>query len=121
METREQAAAPGIPEQGIAPASAAADGVHETDDAPEPVAETESTSSSPPATAAATTSGLTGSGRAMNDPRVNPSPVGDVRVETARMVLFQEQPAPAVEAPSRNVPRASNDPRGPRASGEESA
>ena len=30
------------------------------------------------------------------------------------MTLFAEQPAPAVAAPDRNVPRASNDPRGPR-------
>ena len=59
--------------------------------------------------------GLTGDGRAVNDPRVAPSPVGEVSIETARMVLFAETPAPAVAAPDRNVPRASNDPRGPKA------
>ena len=58
--------------------------------------------------------GLSAEGRALNDPRVAPSPVGDVPVETARMALFAEAPAPAVAAPERRVSRASNDPRGPR-------
>ena len=58
--------------------------------------------------------GLSADGRALNDPRVAPSPVGDVPVETARMALFAEAPAPAVAAPDRRVSRASNDPRGPR-------
>ena len=58
--------------------------------------------------------GLSADGRALNDPRVAPSPVGDVPVETARMALFAEAPAPAVAAPERRVSRASNDPRGPR-------
>jgi ribonuclease E len=58
--------------------------------------------------------GLTADGRAVNDPRVSPAPVQSVRIETARMSLFTESPAPAVAAPDRNVPRASNDPRGPR-------
>ena len=72
-----------------------------------PLGEPESTSPADP-------SGLTADGRAVNDPRVAPSPVGDVPVETARMALFAEAPAPAVAAPDRRVPRASNDPRGPR-------
>ena len=58
--------------------------------------------------------GLSAEGRALNDPRVAPSPVGDVPVETARIALFAEAPAPAVAAPDRRVSRASNDPRGPR-------
>lgn len=58
--------------------------------------------------------GLSADGRALNDPRIAPSPVGDVPVETARMALFAEAPAPAVAAPERRVSRASNDPRGPR-------
>ena len=57
---------------------------------------------------------LSADGRALNDPRVAPSPVGDLPVETARMALFAEAPAPAVAAPERRVSRASNDPRGPR-------
>jgi ribonuclease E len=65
--------------------------------------------------------GLTAEGRAVNDPRVAPSPVRDVHIETAQMVLFSENPAPAVQAPARNVPRASNDPRGQRANDAESA
>jgi ribonuclease E len=52
--------------------------------------------------------------RAVNDPRVAPAPVTEVRIETAHMTLFSDTPAPAVEPPARNVPRASNDPRGPR-------
>ncbi len=65
--------------------------------------------------------GVTAEGRALNDPRIAPAPVGEVRIETARMVLFREQPAPAVASPERNVPRASNDPRGPRDTDVESA
>ena len=59
------------------------------------------------------TSGLTPSGRASNDPRVNPSPVRDVKIETAHLSLFNDKPAPAVTPTQRNVARASNDPRGP--------
>jgi ribonuclease E len=60
---------------------------------------------------------LSASGRAVNDPRIAPSPVGEVQIETGRITLFSEQAAPPVELPDRNVPRASNDPRGPRATG----
>ena len=58
--------------------------------------------------------GVTPQGRAGNDPRVAPAPVTEVRIETAHMTLFSDTPAPAIEPPARNVPRASNDPRGPR-------
>ena len=68
----------------------------------------------PEPAAAVDPAGLSAAGRALNDPRVAPSPVGDVPVETARMALFAEAPAPAVAAPERRVSRASNDPRGPR-------
>ena len=68
----------------------------------------------PEPAAAVDPAGLSTDGRALNDPRVAPSPVGDVPVETARMALFAEAPAPAVAAPDRRVSRASNDPRGPR-------
>lgn len=74
----------------------------------------ESPPGEPESTSPADPSGLTADGRAVNDPRVAPSPVGDVPVETARMALFAEAPAPAVAAPDRRVPRASNDPRGTR-------
>ena len=60
-------------------------------------------------------SGLTDSGRAVNDPRVEPKPIGDVNVATLRQALFLEQEAPPVSIISRDIPRASNDPRGPKA------
>ena len=60
------------------------------------------------------TQGVTTDGRAVNDPRVSPSPIGEVHVETARMSLFSEVAAPPVMPPARELPRASNDPRGPR-------
>jgi ribonuclease E len=60
-------------------------------------------------------SGLTDSGRAVNDPRVEPKPIGEVSVETLRQALFLEQEAPPVSIVSRDIPRASNDPRGPKA------
>ena len=82
-------------------AAAAASALAEPEPEPEPAAPVD------PA-------GLSADGRALNDPRVAPSPVGDVPVETARMALFAEAPAPAVAAPDRRVSRASNDPRGPR-------
>jgi ribonuclease E len=56
--------------------------------------------------------------RASNDPRVAPAPVETVQIETARLVLFSESEQPPVAAPDRNVPRASNDPRGPRTEAE---
>ncbi|WP_435216425.1 Rne/Rng family ribonuclease [Luminiphilus sp. nBUS_07] len=60
-------------------------------------------------------SGVTPAGRAVNDPRVEPRPIGDVNVETLRQALFLEQEAPPVSIVSRDIPRASNDPRGPKA------
>lgn len=57
--------------------------------------------------------GLNEAGRAVNDPRVAPSPIKELHIETGQIVLFSENPAPAVSASERKVPRASNDPRGP--------
>ncbi len=65
-------------------------------------------------TAAGAGAGVAQVDRAVNDPRIAPAPVTEVRIETAHMTLFSDTPAPAVEPPARNVPRASNDPRGPR-------
>ena len=90
----------------------------EREPAPEPEPVTES---QPAAADSASAAGLTSEGRAMNDPRVSPSPVQDVHIETARMTLFAEHAAPPVATPDRNVPRASNDPRGPRDQGAEAA
>ncbi|MFK8043092.1 MAG: ribonuclease E/G, partial [Congregibacter sp.] len=58
--------------------------------------------------------GVNEEGRAVNDPRVAPAPVQELHIETGQIVLFSETPAPAVAAPDRQVPRASNDPRGPK-------
>ncbi len=56
-------------------------------------------------------SGLTDDGRAVNDPRVAPKPVGEVQVQTTPVVLFKDTVAPPVVPSGRVVPRASNDPR----------
>ena len=86
------------------------------DMAPEPVVEMErQVAVEPSATpAVGDRSGLTDKGRAVNDPRVEPKPVGDVSVMTLRAALFGEQEAPPVSVMGRDVPRASNDPRGPK-------
>ena len=60
--------------------------------------------------------GITDTGRAVNDPRVSARPVTNVEVHTAHLTLFPEHAAPAVNVISRDIPRASNDPRGPRGS-----
>ncbi|EED33018.1 ribonuclease E [gamma proteobacterium NOR5-3] len=57
-------------------------------------------------------SGVNEQGRAVNDPRVSPAPITELKIETGQMVMFSETPAPAVDAPDHQVPRASNDPRG---------
>jgi len=60
-------------------------------------------------------SGLTDNGRAVNDPRVEARPVGEVKVDTDSRPLFNGQEAPPVTMVARDIPRASNDPRGRRA------
>lgn len=85
--------------------------------AEEPVAKSEApavAAAEPPATPVAA-KGLTPDGRAANDPRVAPKAVGEVAITTDHLQLFREEQLPPV-APSGTVaPRASNDPRGPRA------
>ena len=66
---------------------------------------------------AADTSGLTGDGRAVNDPRVAPKPVTETAVTTEQGLLFWQTEAPPVTVIERDVPRASNDPRGQRTTG----
>ena len=58
-------------------------------------------------------SGLNADGRAINDPRAAPKPVGTVEITTGHPVLFKDTVAPAVVPSAKTVPRASNDPRGP--------
>jgi ribonuclease E len=59
-------------------------------------------------------SGITADGRAINDPRVEARPVGEVNVTTSRRAMFSQTAAPPVRHSGRVVPRASNDPRGSR-------
>ena len=63
----------------------------------------------------ADTSGLTADGRAVNDPRILPKPVTDTVVQTELTELFAAPEAPPVSVVAQNIPRASNDPRGPKA------
>jgi ribonuclease E len=57
--------------------------------------------------------GLMADGRAVNDPRVSPRPVGELAITTGHPVLFTGIVAPAVATSGRIAPRAGNDPRGP--------
>ena len=61
------------------------------------------------------TAGLTEAGRAVNDPRVAPKPVTETSVSTELGELFATPEAPPVAVVEQDVPRSSNDPRGPRA------
>ena len=61
------------------------------------------------------TAGVNDVGRAVNDPRVSPRPVTETKVSTEEGQLFWQSEAPPVTIVEQNVPRASNDPRGPRA------
>ncbi len=60
-------------------------------------------------------SGITDDGRAINDPRVDAKPVAEIRVETAKRVLFSLEAFPDAAKIVNNPERAANDPRGPRA------
>jgi ribonuclease E len=61
------------------------------------------------------TAGVTDAGRAVNDPRIAPKPVTETTVSTELGELFATPEAPPVTIVQQDVPRASNDPRGPRA------
>ena len=61
------------------------------------------------------TAGVTEAGRAVNDPRVAPKPVTETAVSTELGELFATPEAPPMTIVQQDVPRASNDPRGPRA------
>lgn len=61
--------------------------------------------------------GITAAGRAVNDPRISPKPITDTPVTTEQGQLFWQPEAPPVTVVERDVQRASNDPRGPRATG----
>jgi len=74
-----------------------------------------------PAAPVADQGGLDSSGRAVNDPRVAAKPILTVAVHTTLSTLFSGHEAPPVSIVARNIPRASNDPRGPRSGEVESA
>jgi ribonuclease E len=61
------------------------------------------------------TSGVTDVGRAVNDPRISPKPITDTQTVTEQAHLFSMPAAPPVSVIQQDIPRASNDPRGPRA------
>ncbi len=61
--------------------------------------------------------GITAAGRAVNDPRISPKPITNTPVTTEQGQLFWRPEAPPVTVVERDVQRASNDPRGPRATG----
>ncbi len=64
-------------------------------------------------------SGITENGRAINDPRVDAKPITEIRVETAKRVLFSSNAFPDAVKIANNPERAANDPRGPRAAAAE--
>ena len=53
--------------------------------------------------------------RTVNDPRIFPKPVTDTAVQTELTQLFAAPEAPPVSVVPQHIPRASNDPRGPKA------
>ncbi len=61
--------------------------------------------------------GITAAGRAVNDPRISPKPITETPVTTEQGQLFWQPEAPPVTVVERDVQRACNDPRGPRATG----
>ncbi|MGB1272615.1 MAG: Rne/Rng family ribonuclease [Luminiphilus sp.] len=58
-------------------------------------------------------SGITADGRAINDPRVDARPIGDVAVKTAIGSVFGTEAFPDAPHFASKAPRAANDPRGP--------
>ena len=58
--------------------------------------------------------GITADGRAINDPRVDARPVGDITVQTAIGSVFGTDAFPNAPHHASEAPRAANDPRGPR-------
>lgn len=79
-----------------------------------PAAADAAVSESLPTAPPATHLGLTAEGRATNDPRVNPSPVHEAKIETVHLSLFNDELAPPITPTQGSVARASNDPRGDR-------
>ena len=60
------------------------------------------------------TTGITADGRAVNDPRVDARPIGEITVQTAVSSVFGTEDFPDAPHYASDAPRAANDPRGPR-------
>ena len=60
------------------------------------------------------TTGITTDGRAVNDPRVDARPIGEITVQTAVSSVFGTEAFPDAPHYASDAPRAANDPRGPR-------
>jgi len=90
----------------------------EREDAPAEVKETAQTDAIQPASdytdIERDMSGITAEGRAINDPRVDARPVGNIRVQTAIGSVFGTEAFPDAPRYASEAPRAVNDPRGPR-------
>jgi ribonuclease E len=60
------------------------------------------------------TTGITADGRAVNDPRVDARPIGEITVQTDVSSVFGTEDFPDAPHYASDAPRAANDPRGPR-------
>ncbi len=58
--------------------------------------------------------GITADGRAVNDPRVDARPIGEITVQTAVSSVFGTEAFADAPHYASDAPRAANDPRGPR-------
>jgi ribonuclease E len=74
----------------------------------------EAQSESDDASIASDTAGITADGRAINDPRVDARPIEEITVHTAIGSVFGTGVFPDAPHYASEVPRAANDPRGPR-------
>ena len=107
-ETAAMVDAPQAPVAAVAEQPEPEAGATAAQPAPEPAPRAAPASEQP-----ASTAGIDAMGRAYNDPRVEPRPVGVVEIVTSHPVLFSDQVAPPVTPSGRASTRAVNDPRGP--------
>jgi ribonuclease E len=85
-----------------------------TSEVPRPIVATPPRKKPVEATKITSKDGLSANGRACNDPRVEARPVELVEITTSYTPLFSAVMAPPAQPGTRILPRASNDPRGPR-------
>ena len=108
-----RAAAPAAPVAATAPAAEPEPPAPVAAAAPAPEAPAIAPVAAAEATQVVCTDGITDSGRACNDPRVDARPVGEIECSTTHRPLFSDVVHPPAQSSNRIVPRASNDPRGP--------